>query len=330
MIKAKEVKEYAKKCGADLVGISSMDRFEGAPKQMDPRFIFPDAKSMIVLGFRIFRGVFRGIEEGTFFAPYSIMGYEGTRWIFQPVVLWNFTKSLENEGYEAVPVPNNFPWSNIDNLDPDHIGQDFIDVNPSRIGNIDGNWSRPVSPEKPAPDIFFQLKLAAFCAGLGEVGYSGMFLTPEFGPRQMFAAILTDAPLEPDPLFDGKLCDECMACVEECSAGAISRTEKTKITMAGRNLEWAKLDFKKCSVALHGGVKEHNPFMVSMEDEKGFTQQPYTKSMRYKLKPHLCYGREIGGMRGCQIACMIHLEEQGKTKNSFKKPFRTTKPWRLK
>ena len=329
MIEAKEVKEYARKCGADIVGISSMDRFEGTPKQMDPRFIFPDAKSMIVLGFRIFRGVFRGIEEGTFFAPYSIMGYEGTRWIFQPIVLWNFTKLLENEGYEAVPVPNNFPWSNIDNLDPDHIGQDFIDVNPSRIGNIDGNWSKAVSPEKPAPDIFFQLKLAAFCAGLGEVGYSGMFLTPEFGPRQMFAAILTDAPLEPDPLFDERLCDDCMACVKECPAGAISKTEKTRVAIAGRDLEWAKLNFKTCSVAIHGGDREHNPFMISAEDEKGFTQQPYTKSMCYKLKPHLWYGREIGGMRGCQIACMIHLEEQGKIKNSFKKPFRTTKPWRL-
>ena len=156
-----------------------------------------------------------------------------------------------------------------------------------------------------------------------------MFLTPEFGRRQMFAAVITDAPLEPDPLFEGKLCDKCMICVKECPAHAISETEKVKISVAGKNLEWAKLDFKKCSVAFHGGIKEYNPFMVSAEDEKGFTQQPYTKSMKYKLGPHLWYGRGIGGMRGCQIACMIHLEEQGKIKNSFKKPFRKRKPWKV-
>ena len=114
MLTAKKVKEYAKRCGADIVGIASMDRFEGAPKQFDPRYIFPDAKSMVVMGFRIFRGCLRGIEEGTFFVAYAGMGYAGINWVYQPVVLWNFCKMLEDEGYEAVPVPNNFPWSSAD------------------------------------------------------------------------------------------------------------------------------------------------------------------------------------------------------------------------
>lgn len=44
MLTSKKVKILAKECGADIVGIASMGRFEGAPKQMDPRYIFPDAK----------------------------------------------------------------------------------------------------------------------------------------------------------------------------------------------------------------------------------------------------------------------------------------------
>ena len=48
-----EIKALAKSLGADIVGITSMDRFEGAPKQMDPRYIMPEAKSMIVMGFRV-------------------------------------------------------------------------------------------------------------------------------------------------------------------------------------------------------------------------------------------------------------------------------------
>ena len=67
-----ELKQYAKSFGADLVGIASMDRFEGVPAQMDPRYIMPEAKSMIVMGFRVMRGSLRGIEEGTQFFQYPI------------------------------------------------------------------------------------------------------------------------------------------------------------------------------------------------------------------------------------------------------------------
>jgi len=42
-----------------------MDRFDGAPPEYDPRYIFPEAKSVIGLGFRIHHGLLRGIEEGT-------------------------------------------------------------------------------------------------------------------------------------------------------------------------------------------------------------------------------------------------------------------------
>lgn len=305
-----------------------MDRFEGLPAQMDPRLVFPEANSMIVMGFRIFRGVYRGIEEGTFFTAYSLMGYEGTRWVFQPVTLWNFAKLLENSGYDAIPIPDNFPWSNIDRIDPDTVGADFINVNQSAYGKPAGTFSRPVAPDKPMPDIFVHLKIAAYCAGLGEIGYSGQFLTPEFGPRQMFAAVLTDAHLEPDPIFSGKICDQCMECVNECPGQAISKNELVSVKVAGKELSWAKLDFKKCSVAFHGGVREYNPFMVSPEDEKGFTEQPYTKSMRYKISPVYWYGRGLGGKRGCHMACMLHLEKQGKLKNVFKSQFRDKPPWK--
>lgn len=318
MLTSEAVKDYARKCGADIVGIASMDRFEGAPKQMDPRYIFPDAKSCIVMGFRIFRGCLRGIEEGTFYIAYAGMGYAGINWIYQPMVLWNFCKMLEDGGYEAVPIPNNFSWTNTNSN-----GQD-----PELTGKLREGWSRPVSPDKPAPDVFVQLRIAAFCAGLGEIGYSKMFLSPEFGPRQRLAVVLTDAPLEPDPLFEGNLCDRCMACVKECTGEAISKTKTVKVTVAGRELEWGDIDFKLCSRYFCGASKEFNPFMVTPEDEKGFNQ-PVGEAQQYKVGPQYVYGRALEGARGCIRACMVHLEEQGKLKNAFKEPFRRRKPWRL-
>ena len=59
------IKEAALAAGADACGIGSMDRFDGAPREMDPRYLFPEAKSVIGFVFRIPRGVQRGIEDGT-------------------------------------------------------------------------------------------------------------------------------------------------------------------------------------------------------------------------------------------------------------------------
>ena len=98
---AKQIKELAYQCGADICGIASLDRFEGAPANMDPRYIMPEAKSMIVMGFRVMRGSLRGIEEGTQFYQYPSMAYGGINEIFAPAVLYQVGKVIEDEGYEA-------------------------------------------------------------------------------------------------------------------------------------------------------------------------------------------------------------------------------------
>jgi epoxyqueuosine reductase QueG len=313
MLTARKVKEYARSVGADIVGIASMDRWEGAPKHADARYICPDARSMIVMGFRIPRGALRGIEEGTFYTAYSGMGYAGINHVLQPMVCWQVTAMLEDAGYEAMPIPNNFPWSNI------HSG----------TGEERANWSRPVSPDRPNPDVFVHMRLAAYMAGLGEIGWSKVFLSPEFGPRQRLAAILTDAPLEADPLVEpGTICDRCMCCVRDCTGKAISATESVKVKVAGVELEWGELNYDLCSRYFCGASEDFNPFMITPEDKEGF-QQEVGAAQRYKVGPVYDYGRALEGARGCIRACMIHLEQQGKLKNTFDQPFRRRPEWRL-
>ncbi|MDD4872132.1 MAG: hypothetical protein PHR77_16370 [Kiritimatiellae bacterium] len=313
MLTSAKIKKYAKSCGADLVGIGSMDRFEGAPKQMDLRYIFPDAKSIIAMGFRHFRGLFRGIEEGTFWTAYPAMGYAGINYIYQPLVLWNVAKMIEDEGYEAVGLPNN--WI--------RVNSDFGGQDKTRIGKWNPRVSNPVSPDKPAPDIAHQLRIAAFCCGLGEIGFSKMFLSPEFGPRQRLAVMLTDAPLKPDPLFSGKLCDKCKNCLNECTVKAIPKDEVIKVKIAGRKIEWADVDMAKCAKGFCGGSPQANPFVVTEDDKKKGVWGSKKMEMMY------WYSCALEGASGCIRACMIHLEEQGKLKNKFKNPFRKRKPWIL-
>ena len=246
MINTKQLKKIAQKAGADLVGIASMDRFEGAPKQMDPRYIFPEGKSMIVLGFRIHRGCFRGIEEGTYFISYATTGYAHINQIVIPATLRSVASFIEDNGWEAVQIPMESHFSAISDCN----------------GKLLDRPTVAVSPEKPIPDVMFNFRIAAVAAGLGEIGYSNLLLTPEFGPRQRVAAIITDAPFEPDPLFEGKLCDRCMLCARDCAGQAISRTETVKANIGGKECEWAKLDATACSIAYAGGVKEISPFLT--------------------------------------------------------------------
>lgn len=325
MLTAKKVKELAKKCGADIVGIGSMDRFEGAPKQFDPRYIMPEAKAIIGLGFRIHRGLLRGIEEGTYFAAYPAMGYANINDGYAPKVLRELGNYIEDEGYEAVLYQNTSV----------------------RLGCGAG---KPVAEGKPKPDVFLHFRIAGVICGMGEIGWSKMFLSPEFGPRQRLAFILTDAPLDPDPIFEGKLCDRCMKCAQECAGQAISKKEKVEVMVAGKRIEWGKLNELACSGFYQGGGREYSPFISeevartldsikgkegggskNMTDYTGDIWKYLDENVRYIHNSWKSYHHPatIEGARGCIRACMIHLEEQGKLKNKFKEPFRKRKPWKF-
>ena len=106
MLTSEMIKKAAYEAGADKCGIAPMSRFEGAPPEMDPRYLFPHAKSCIAFAFRIPRGVQRGIEEGTQFYQYPSMAYGGINEIFAPAVLYHVGKVIEDEGYEAVVYRN--------------------------------------------------------------------------------------------------------------------------------------------------------------------------------------------------------------------------------
>lgn len=312
------VKEQAKALGADLCGIASMDRFEGTPKQFDPRYIFPNAKSCIVLGFRIPRGYFRGIEEGTYFASYAGMGYGNINRMVTPLILRYLCCYIEDFGWEAAPVPNLFLGNSIK-----------FDTQKQ-----DPAFSIPVKEGLPNPDILVDYRVCAYLAGLGQIGYSKIFLTPEFGPFQRFVLLLTDARLEADPIYEGKLCDRCLRCARACTGQAISMTETESITVAGHQIEWGKLDVTKCSTAYMGAHKEYNPFLPAdapTPDELNKSYHGYgTGQINWTG-----YGSADGnnppveGARGCMRECYAHLEERGVLSRTFHNRFREkgVKPW---
>lgn len=71
----------------------------------------------------------------------------------------------------------------------------------------------------------FQHKTVAVRAGLGWIGKSALFISPQFGPRVRLASLLTDMPL-PTPrqeaLTLNSSCGSCHICADRCPAHAIT------------------------------------------------------------------------------------------------------------
>ena len=317
MLTTAEVKKRALALGADMVGIGNIARWAGAPIQQDPRQIMPEARSVIGMVFRVCRGSLRGIEEGTFFSNYSAMGYGGLTYLFMPMVVMNVAKYIEDEGYEAIPYGHQSDWR--------AIGQ---------VGELRKGFSKPVAPGRAAPDVAVHLRIAAYLCGLGEIGFSKMFLSPKFGPRNRVGIILTEAELEPDPIYSGpQLCNKCMACVRDCPGGALKKDKTVKVTLAGREVEWTDIDCNACDIAFRGGQAVEG----EMNQQQSYTEKIFGKWTKpgwwspFRKKPRNLYntGQAVCGARGCTRACIVSMEARGVLENKFKQPFRRRKPWKV-
>jgi epoxyqueuosine reductase QueG len=65
----------------------------------------------------------------------------------------------------------------------------------------------------------FPHKTAATSAGLGWIGKTALFVSPEFGPAVRLATVFTDLELPTgEPIVEG-LCGDCRDCVDACPAG---------------------------------------------------------------------------------------------------------------
>lgn len=101
---------------------------------------------------------------------------------------------------------------------------------------------------KATPAAGIHLKAAAALAGLGFIGKMTLVLTPQYGPRQRWIAILTDAEIEPDEPWkfvhggEGDLCKDCEICIKACPTQAIMPGYSQGVE-PGR-----KVDFNKCIV----------------------------------------------------------------------------------
>lgn len=224
----KKIEEFAIKEGIDLIGFADKSRFVDVDDNHNPFSIFPEAKTVILIGKRICRGSLRGIEEGTNFGDYQLFGKNWLEDEFLALSAYNLTNFIESHGWEAVPV---FP--------------NPCDIGPSGVAVAEG---------KPAPNVYPDFDYAAVACGLCSISYNGIVFSEKFGSRQRFHMILTDAELESTPLLEENVCNSCKKCADACPLGAISKEEVEEIKICGKTFVVGKIDYNKCKNCENGAV----------------------------------------------------------------------------
>lgn len=194
------VKARARELGGDMVGIAPVSRWEHAPLRMSPQGLLPTSKTVVVVGIHHLDAMIELDGEPTSqdMGPYGLQSsYMNAR--LDDISFW-MARFLEQEGYRTLPISASNIWR--------YKGYKDLQVN-------------------FAPDLAH--RYAAAAAGLGEIGWNGLLLSPEYGPRNRFVSIVTEADLEPSPMYTGEaLCDRCLECVKNCPTDAF-RQEVARI-----------------------------------------------------------------------------------------------------
>ena len=259
--------------GIDLLGFADRERFDSVDPAHNPFTIFPEGKTVIMLGKRITRGSLRGVEEGTNFGDYSLFGKNWLEDEFLSLACYNLVRAIEDEGWEAVPI---FP-------NPYELGPQGV----------------PVAADRPAPNVYPDFDYAAVACGLGEIGLNGIFLSPELGSRQRFHMIITDAVLAPTPICSRTVCDRCGKCAAACPLGAIDATKTHTVTVCGKEMEVAEINYDLCRTCKNGACASR--FGAGLKPDR------------------------VAAL--CNRTCLCHLEAEGLVDGRFENAFRSRAAW---
>ena len=220
-----EIRDFAlRELNADLVGFADRARYAKAPPRMSPQGLMPESRSVIVMAIHHPDAAIElgGREHPQVIGPYYIQYIMNSR---LDEMSYRMGLFLQARGWRAMPIVSSNIWR--------YKGYKEM-------------------PEQFAPDLSHLH--AAVASGLAEFGYNGLALTPEYGARQRYVSIVTDAPLAPTPLLEpGSVCDNCMLCRKHCLSGALAKELDgwNEIHIEDKTYRYARKNLWRCAWGEH-------------------------------------------------------------------------------
>jgi len=184
------IRDFVLNLGMDDVGFASLDNYV-SPRSPEIHSLFPEARTIIVMALR---------EMSHVTSPSPQIAMNGRMDVMEFARHCNFTlaRYLEKECHaQAMSVPLSYPL---------RMASETMGV----IGEV-------------------SLRHAAVAAGLGVFGRHNLVIHPRLGSQVLFAAVLCDLDLPPDPVSKENLCTECNLCVESCPAQALEKEGLTDV-----------------------------------------------------------------------------------------------------
>jgi epoxyqueuosine reductase len=206
-----------------LVGVAAVERWENPPfrpwmpRAFYPQAIYPEARSVIVIGLPVTLPVLETSPSILYHELYTTVN------ILLDQYTYRLAAFLTERGHPSMFVPR------------------------------DGYGSAAVLRDNPV--AFFSHRHAALLAGLGTFGVNNTLLTPEYGPRVRFGSVFSTAELPPDPLMTEELCTRCMSCVRMCPAGALGEDKypeglTDKMACLSHNIALGKRSISPCGICI--------------------------------------------------------------------------------
>jgi len=201
--KTKEVKKKAESLSFDLFGVadSLCPELQRAPEGHNPQDYLRPAKSVIVLGARIIDSILQTTPSGIYSKHYDTVNGALNSGAYQ-LVKW-----LEDKGYRSMTFPETDSYAIL-----------WEQYNAGYTGFV------------PC----FNHMAVAVAAGLGKLGTCGVVLTPQYGPRQRWISVITEAPMSFGKEIKEEICLEkqgnsCRKCIETCPMQAVNPSGKTDV-----------------------------------------------------------------------------------------------------
>jgi hypothetical protein len=197
------IKGFAKKAGAALVGVAGPDRMDG-PASLDPGFIMPGARSIVSIALPLDVNAIYDFFGKISPAPHNIdqaIKNQRAHRISTEIALY-----INGLGYKAKVVPPN------------------------------NTYRRSIDPFMVRPT--FSHRFGAVVAGLGSFGLSGNLVTTEYGACIVLATVVTNAKLKSDPVQPARFvmdnrCKTCKLCDKSCTMGMFRDDDEEYLLING-------------------------------------------------------------------------------------------------